>query len=244
MTHSIRAFIFDLDGTLVETEQLKAQAYADVIGRLRGKERPEKSAVELYRAIVGSTDQTVCRRMIEYFNLLPLLDVQVREKPWQALHRIRMKRYREAHGTAANLRAAQYAHNVQLARRAKADGRRVAVATMSFSDEAERVIGALGLSGTVDSVVGVDHVQNPKPAPDAFLLAMERLYVSPAETVIIEDSPAGTRSAMRSGARWICVATPFSAAAVRQAEDIDRQWVVEDPSMLEATVTRRISAPA
>jgi HAD superfamily hydrolase (TIGR01509 family) len=244
MTHSIRAFIFDLDGTLVETEQLKAQAYADVIGRLLGKERPEQEAVDLYRLIVGSTDQTVCRRMIEHFSLLPLLDVRPGEEPWHALHRVRMERYREAHGTPANLRAAQYQHNVKLATQAKADGKRVAVATMSFSDEAERVIGALGLSDTVGSVVGVNHVQNPKPAPDAFLLAIERLGVSPAETLIIEDSPAGTRAAMRSGARWICVATPFSTGAVRQAGDIDRQWVVEDPAMLAATVARRISAPA
>jgi HAD superfamily hydrolase (TIGR01509 family) len=244
MTLPVRAFIFDLDGTLVETEQLKARAYADVIGRLLEKGRPEEGAVELYKSIVGSTDQAVCHRMIEHFGLLPLLDVREGEEPWQALHRLRMERYRETHGTPANLRAAQYAHNVKLAKRAKAEERRVAVATMSFSDEAERVIGALGLSETVDSVVGVNHVQNPKPAPDAFLLAMERLGVSPSETLIIEDSPAGTRAAMRSGARWICVATPFSIGAVRQAEDIERQWVVEDPSMLAATVARRISASA
>ena len=241
---TVRAFIFDLDGTLVETEQLKAEAYADVIGRMQGKGKPEHAAVELYKEIVGSTDQIVCGHMIERFGLEPLLDIQPGEEPWQALHRLRMARYREAFGTPRNLRAAQYAHNVALVKQAKADGKSLAVATMSFSDEAERVIGALGLSAAVDSVVGVNHVRQPKPAPDAFLLAMERLGVTPAEALIIEDSPTGTRAAISSGARWLCVPTPFSAGAVRQAADIDPQWVVHDPARIPQTLAKRISTSA
>ena len=239
----VRAFIFDLDGTLLETEQLKAEAYADVIGTLLGKDRSEQGAVELYREIVGSTDRTVSKRMIEKFDLLSILDIADDEEPWQALHRVRMERYRAAFGTPGKLRAVQYPHNVALAQRAKADGMRLAVATMSFSDEAERVICALGLSDAVDTVVGVNHVKNEKPAPDAFLLAMERLDVNANEALIIEDSPAGTRAAIASGARWLCVPTPFSLAAVRGASDIDQRWIVEDPGALDAKIAERLDSP-
>jgi beta-phosphoglucomutase-like phosphatase (HAD superfamily) len=244
MTSPIRAFIFDLDGTLLETEQLKAEAYADVIGRLNGSEQPEQGAIDLYRAIVGSTDRAVCKRMIEKFNLMPKLNIAAGEEPWQALHRVRMERYRAAHGTPGKLRAVQYPHNVALARRARADGMRVAVATMSFSDEAKRVIKALGLDDVVETVVGVDDVKNEKPAPDAFLLAMERLGVSPGEALIVEDSPAGTRAAIASGARWLCVPTRFSRAAVRQADDIDQRWIVGDVAELDAKIAERLTPRA
>jgi len=44
----ISAFIFDLDGTLVETERLKAKSYATVLGRLTGAIPPDHRAIELY----------------------------------------------------------------------------------------------------------------------------------------------------------------------------------------------------
>lgn len=240
----IKAFVFDLDGTLLETEQLKAEAYADVIGELLGKSNSEQSAIDLYREIVGSTDRTVSLRMIEKFGLTSKLSQNEGEQGWQALHRIRMERYRASYGTLGKLRAVQYSHNVALLNRAKAEGMQVAVATMSFSDEAERVIDALGLSDSVDTIVGVDNVKNEKPAPDAFLLAMDRLGVSPKQALIIEDSPAGTRAAIASGAVWLCVPTPFSLGAVKAAEDIDRRWIVEDPATLDEKIVERLDSAA
>jgi beta-phosphoglucomutase-like phosphatase (HAD superfamily) len=115
---------------------------------------------------------------------------------------------------------------------------------MSFSDEAARVISALGLDGSVDTVVGVDHVQNPKPAPDAFVLAMDRLEVSPEQTLIVEDSPAGARAAAASGARWLCVATAFSRQALENATDLDQRWIVKDPARLDEFVAARTGQPA
>lgn len=240
----VKAFIFDLDGTLLETEQLKAETYADVIGELLGKAAPEQGAIDLYREIVGSTDRTVSQRMVERFGLASKLHTLDGEADWQTLHRIRMELYRASYGTPGKLRAVQYSHNVALLKKAEADGMQVAIATMSFSDEAERVIEALGLSDSVDTIVGVDHVENEKPAPDAFLLSMNRLGVTPDQTLIVEDSPAGTRAAIASGAAWLCVPTPFSLAAVQNAADIDRRWVVEDPSSLDEKIEERLNSAA
>jgi beta-phosphoglucomutase len=236
----IRAVVFDLDGTLVETEHLKAEAYAAVVGNLTGMAHPNEAAIELYRAKVGAPDLPMCDEMIARFNLESKLDSQPGESPRTALHRARMSLYREKFGTPETLRRLAYSHNINLARQAYAEGLRIAVATMSFSDEAERVLEALGLSGVVDTVVGVNHIENPKPAPDAFLLAMERLGVSPDETLVIEDSPTGATAAAASGARWICVATPFSTAALRSQIALEPAWIVWDSADLQNTVKRRI----
>lgn len=240
---NIRAVIFDLDGTLLETEHLKAEAYADLIGELTGRGSPEPAAVELYRSIVGATDITVCEAMIERFDLAPLLSDRQNsgESATDTLQRLRMQVYVERYGTPAKLRSLVYPHNVALARTAHKEGLLVGVATMSFSSEAERVLEAIGLLEVVTTVVGVDDVENPKPAPDAFLLAMERLKVAPEETLIIEDSPRGALAAAASRARWVCVATDFSREALRNESKLNTQWIVDDPADLNEVVARRIS---
>ena len=53
----IRAITFDLDGTLVQSEKLKAQAYAIAVQRLRGLPEPDSRAVEAYREIVVATSR-------------------------------------------------------------------------------------------------------------------------------------------------------------------------------------------
>jgi beta-phosphoglucomutase len=236
----IRAVVFDLDGTLVETEHLKAETYAALIGSLTGKSQTEEAAIELYREKVGAPDLPMCDEMIARFSLESKLDVLPGESPRTALHRARMALYREQFGTPGTLRKLAYSHNINLARQAHAEGLKIAVATMSFSDEAQRVLETLGLSGVVETVVGMNHIENPKPAPDAFLLAMERLGVKPSETLVIEDSPTGSTAAAASGARWICVATPFSTAALKAQTALDPTWIAWDPADLQNTVKRRI----
>ncbi|MGB1749751.1 MAG: HAD hydrolase-like protein, partial [Dehalococcoidia bacterium] len=124
----VRAFIFDLDGTLVETERLKAKAYAVILGRLTGANAPDRRAIELYERNVGATDEMICRKILYEFgieNALPTSD----SEPWRVLHEIRMDEYRENLGTAENLLADSYANNISLLKSAKAQGYRVAVAT-------------------------------------------------------------------------------------------------------------------
>lgn len=238
---NIRSVIFDLDGTLVETEHLKAQAYAKLLGDLSGKGSSDDRAIELYRSIVGATDLVVCQAMIDEFSLSVSHLSEGAETDIETLHRLRMQVYREYFGTPAKLRSLVYPHNLNLAKAADADGCLVGVATMSCSDEASRVLDAIGLSDMVETVVGIDHVEKPKPSPDAFWLAMERLKVKPGETLIVEDSPRGALAAAASGAYWICVATEFSKDALKAERKLDQRWVAWEPSALDELLARRIS---
>ena len=240
-TSQISAFIFDLDGTLVETEQLKAKSYATIIGDLNGANTPDHRVIELYERIVGSTDEMVSRKMIDEFNLSDLLK-PVDGELWKHLHQIRMDEYRNTDGAPDRILENVYQHNIDLLRDQKRLGRTVSVATSSFSDEANRVLEVLGLRVLLDDIVGRDSVTNPKPDPEIYLLAMERLRVEPEEVVIVEDSPIGTKAAMASGASWICVSTPFSREAIESSTWLDPMWVVHDPAKLNETVNRRIES--
>jgi HAD superfamily hydrolase (TIGR01509 family) len=209
----ISAFIFDLDGTLVETER--------------------------YERIVGSTDEMVCRQMIDEFDIADSLDL-VEGEQWKHLHQIRMSEYRASDGAPERLLENLYQHNIDLLRAQKTAGRAVSVATSSFSDEAKRVLDVLGVRVLLDDIVGREMVGNPKPDPEIYLLAMGRLGVAPEEVIIVEDSPIGTQAAMASGASWICVTTPFSRQAIESSSWLDPLWVVHDPVKLNETVNRRI----
>ena len=74
-----------------------------------------------------------------------------------------------------------------------------AVATSTRQPRANRKLAASGLLPYFDAVVTSSDVQHPKPAPDIYLLAVQRLGKDPARCLALEDSPAGTRAALAAG---------------------------------------------
>ncbi|RLP69587.1 HAD family hydrolase [Mycetocola reblochoni] len=79
-----------------------------------------------------------------------------------------------------------------------------AIVTMSILPMA-RAVAALLPEGTFDTLVTGDAVPLPKPHPDPYLLAAERLGVDIADCIALEDSPTGLRAAVASGATAVAV---------------------------------------
>ncbi|ROO86152.1 HAD superfamily hydrolase (TIGR01509 family) [Actinocorallia herbida] len=67
---------------------------------------------------------------------------------------------------------------------------------------------ALGLLDRFDTMVCAGDYARPKPAPDPFLLAAERLNVDPARCLVFEDADNGIRSAQAAGMAWVHVPAP------------------------------------
>lgn len=74
-----------------------------------------------------------------------------------------------------------------------------AVATSTRQPRASRKLAASGLLHYFDTVVTSSDVQHPKPAPDIYLLAAQRLGKEPTHCLALEDSPTGTRAALAAG---------------------------------------------
>ncbi|MFG6502053.1 HAD family hydrolase [Microbacterium sp. P05] len=81
----------------------------------------------------------------------------------------------------------------------KAAGVPTALVTMSMRRMADHVVNLMGFDA-FDLVVAGDDVERPKPFPDPYLQACAALGVDPLDTIAIEDSPNGLRSAVASGA--------------------------------------------
>ncbi len=67
----IRAIMFDLDGVVVQSEKLKAQAYAMAVQRLRGLPQPDPRAIEAYRTVVGASREVAAQFVIDQLDLEP-----------------------------------------------------------------------------------------------------------------------------------------------------------------------------
>lgn len=171
------AAIFDLDGTLLDTERLTVEAgmraFADVSVAV------DKAFLQ---SMAGKDDATCARIVAATFPEMDFLD-------FARHHDLRL---REAY--AAGIPLKPFVHEVLAAITLPK-----AIATSSTRASAARKLAATGLAGYFAQVVTVTDVARPKPAPDPFLLAAELLGVDPAACVAFEDSETGARSAKAAG---------------------------------------------
>ena len=184
--NQLQAVLWDMDGTIVDTEPYWFAAEHAVVA-----EHGDYWSDDLARSVVGFDLLDSGRFMIEHggVRLTPheivelLLDSVVselkREVPWRP----------SARELLADVRNA---------------GIPTALVTMSWRRFADEVVNALPTGSFDASVVG-DDVERGKPHPDAYLLAAERLGVDITKCVAIEDSPTGVASALAAGAVVLAV---------------------------------------
>lgn len=87
----------------------------------------------------------------------------------------------------------------------RAQGGRAWIVSTGQRDNIYNAMRHLGIEGKVDGVITSLDVVEPKPSPEAFLKAMDIEGVSPAETLIFEDSAVGLEAAKASGAAYFKV---------------------------------------
>lgn len=92
-------------------------------------------------------------------------------------------------------------------------GHPMAVASGSSRAAIDAVLTGSGLGALITTAVSSEEVRYGKPAPDVFLEAARRLNVSPAQCTVVEDSPPGAQAARHAGMR--CIAVPCTTDQAR-----------------------------
>ena len=114
----IRAMIFDLDGTLVQTEKLKATSYARAAVELCPYEIQEKEVIEAFKDVVGLSRQEVAASLVKRFDLAERAQGRMAEfgvsTAWQAFVQIRLVIYQEMLANPQVIRENQWPHNMAL----------------------------------------------------------------------------------------------------------------------------------
>ncbi len=232
----IRAMIFDLDGTLVQTERLKARSYARAAVELCPFDLDERAVIAAFADVAGLSRREVAQALVARFDLEEVASLRMAEfgvrTPWQAYVQVRLQIYDEMLADPAVLIENQWPHNIELLHLARHNGCFTGLATMSYCAQTTRVLDVLELVGHFDVVATRDDVTHGKPDPEIYQLVSAELGVSPAECLVIEDSPAGVRAAQRAAMHCIAVTTPFTRDQLHEGDLLPARWIVDDPADL------------
>ncbi|SHJ19754.1 HAD family hydrolase [Wenxinia saemankumensis] len=190
-----RAALFDLDGTMLETDHLHEGIFRDLLA-------PRGIHVDtpFYMAhIHGRLNEDM------FAELLPdEPDPRALSEEKEARFRAILPRpYPPAPGLPAFLD------------RVEGAGWVMAVVTNAPRPNAEAMMAAIGVETRIPVLVVGEECARGKPAPDPYAAACERLGVAPAEAVAFEDSPSGLRSAAAAGCHVVGVRSALTDAALR-----------------------------
>lgn len=241
----IRAMIFDLDGTLVQTERLKALSYAPAAVELCPRALAGEQVIEAFKEVVGLARQEVATALVERFDLEGKAQARMTEfgvtAPWQAFVQVRLRHYDQMLADPKVLRSNRWPHNVALLEAARQTGCSTALATMSRCEQTRRVLEALNLTHAFDFVATRDDVEHGKPNPEIYQLVARELDVPPEECLVIEDSPSGVKAALAARMWCIAVTTPLTHQRIHAEGLLDGRWIVDDPDTLMDVVRQMVA---
>jgi HAD superfamily hydrolase (TIGR01509 family) len=219
----IDAVIFDMDGTLLDTEAL----YKDVLFGVCA-ELGHVMTEDIHRAMVGNPREHNRALLQREFGAAFDLEAYVERTRAGFLARL-----------GAGVPLKQGARDLLGLLREL--GIPCAVATSSYREDALRNLEKAGLLEFFATVVGRDDVTRAKPDPEPFLLAAERMGVDPAHCLAIEDSHNGVRAAHAAGMHTIMV--PDMLAATEEMERLSR-LVLDELGALAAMIRALRKAPS
>ena len=208
---ALTTFLFDLDGTLIDSIELIIRSYQHTIRTHRQLE----TAPEVWMKGLG----------------IPL---RVQFKEWSedpAEIDAMVMTYREYNLSHHDEMVTAYDGVVDAVKRLHQQGKRLGLVTSKFRSGAFRGLKKVGLEDVFHIVVGADEVANPKPHPEPVLTALSRLSARPEEAVFIGDSRHDMECGRAAGVKTAAVLWgPFGRSDL---EDLHPDYWLETPSELE-----------
>jgi beta-phosphoglucomutase len=204
----VKAVLWDLDGTLVNSEEYHWQSWRDALA-------PEGLSItyDQFLGSFGMKNDPIMRQWLGD-GYTPERSVRIAEAK-EADYR----RLAQLHGLTPLPGAREWVA------RLRAAGWRQAIATSAPRENAEVMLAALGMTSLFDAVVVAEDVSHGKPDPEVFVTAAARVGVPPSRAIVVEDAAAGIEGARRAGMKSVGVNPRQSLGA-----DLNVKSLVELPS--------------
>lgn len=199
--NSIKAVIFDMDGTMVDNNEFHKKAFQEFCKR-HGKTLTDE---EYMKKFSGRSNKQV----------MPLVfGKDLTEEEFHRYDDEKESIYRDMY--ADHIKPIEGLHEFldKLAER----GIKIAMATGSPHKNRKFIIDALNLEKVFDAIVGGEEIKRGKPEPDAFLTAAKKLKVPPSNCVVFEDAPPGITAAKRAGMKVVGLLTSYSREDFKEAD--------------------------
>lgn len=182
----VRAVIFDVDGTLVDTNDLHTASWADAFRHFGHDIPPDRIRHEIGKG--GDT-------------LMPaLLPGDVVERQGKDIEAFRKDLYMREYLP----RARAFPEVRALFERIRAAGQKIVLASSGSAAEVDSYKGIAGIGDLIDDATTKDDAERSKPFPDIFLAALKRLApIGPAEAIVVGDTPYDAQAAAKAGLRTV-----------------------------------------
>jgi len=191
-----RAVLWDLDGTLADSEEYHWLSWRDAM-RAEG--------VELtYDRFLASFGQRNDRILGAWLGEAADATRIRRIGDWKEAE---YRRLAEARGLTPLAGAREWVERLH------GDGWKQAIASSAPRLNVETMLHVLKFDGLIDAMVSADEVKKGKPDPDVFLAAAAAVSVPPSRCVVVEDAPAGVEAGRRAGMKTIGVNAKSPLAA-------------------------------
>ena len=201
---SIKGAIFDMDGTLLDTEPIYDEAAQKIINEFGNGKKIEW---DVKKRVIGTPHKVHCKIFIDEYEIKLTPDEFKRTRDELLTEPFRNCKFMKG----AKETTHKFKHDLKL---------KVGIATSSSKLNFENKIFNLKewINEDIDKIITGDdkRIKEGKPAPDIFLLAAEDLNLKPENCIIFEDALSGITAAIKSGAK-IVVAIPDP----RQKKDVE-----------------------
>lgn len=188
-----KAFLFDMDGTLVSSEKLKGTAISKACSLFGGNVDVNK-----YKEVMGGSWEVVANHFFNSAQISPNMDEFISE--YSIIYKELLRN---------ELKLTPYAKEYLIELSEK--GKKIGLVSSSFSWMVEQILEQLQLTELFDIVIAKEDVKHHKPHPEAYLLALKKLSLSSSEVLIFEDTYAGLLSAKEANCDAIAVEHEFNA---------------------------------
>ena len=196
LTHDkVEAFIFDMDGTMIDSMPWHARSWVEFVARHGLK-------LDVSDILARTTGRTGTECMRELF------ERELSDAECQALVHEKEEIYRAMFSDNFT----EVAGFTAFAKAAVARGLKVAVGTAGDRHNIEFAMSRLKMDPLPLAIVGGDEGFAGKPTPEIFLEAARRIGVAPERCIVFEDAPFGIEAARRGGMRAVAVCSTHTAA--------------------------------
>ena len=234
----IKAVLFDLDGTLIQTELLKARSYAQALDQLTRSTITEQEGIDAFKDYVGLSRKEVVAGLATRFHeeLAEHLKTDDSSMLQDTLITKRLEIYHTMLEDSELLSEYFCPFTLALFHKVKQAGLQVVLATMSHRKEADRILKLIGIQDQFDLIRTRDDVTEGKPDPEIYVRIYEDLQLAPKECLVIEDSINGIKAALHAKTPVFAVTNDITRKSVHNSGLLEDDSIVDDLSGLVSQV--------
>lgn len=197
-----RAFIFDFDGVIIDSEHLKYQTYKRLFKEEYSIILPDKDDT-----IIGRTSKKNINYFLKKYNLQGNLEELIHKR-----NILLTKTFSKGENIKTLPGFFNFLENL------KSSDYKLAIASSANKDYINKTLDYLNLTNVFDIIVSGEMVNKSKPNPEIFIQTAKKLNKRNEDCIVIEDSINGLIAAKSAGMKVIAVSSSFSKKKLRLAD--------------------------